>query len=261
MQFVSKYAHFLKKHHFITRKKEIFAYFSFKNVYLCQNPYLNNMKTHLLTALLWGMMCAIPMQASSHLISFPFFIKDTGRSERKYEPCDPYKYQSNMTMIAIVQQQGAVVADCEVAVFDSKGECRASSFSTPADNHRVYLTIQGENGGEPLMFRVVYPGTEGMVDVVATETYTYMSDAMVGTFAAPFVLNIPAETTGVSSTAAHDICVQPLTGAIAIETDKKTEVRICSIEGWVRTLRVSGRQVVSLPAGAYVVNGKKIIVK
>lgn len=183
------------------------------------------------------------------------------QSERKYEPCDPYKYQGNMTMIAIVKQQGATLADCEVAVFDRNGECRASSFTVAADGHLVYLTIQGEGGGEPLTFRVVYPGADGSVDVVATETYTYMNDAMVGTFAAPFVLNIPAETTGVSSATTHDVRVQTLPGAIVIEADRETEVRICTACGKMSTLRVAGRQVVSLPAGVYVVNGKKYVVK
>ena len=71
----------------------------------------------------------------------------------KYEPCDENKYQGNMILIAQVRHQTDTIFDCEVAVFDSNGECRASEKSKPNDNGLVYLTIQGEGQGEPLTFR------------------------------------------------------------------------------------------------------------
>lgn len=219
------------------------------------------MKNYLLTTLLWGVMFALSAQASQSAISFPGLTEATDRPHRKYEPCDPHKYQGNMTLIAIVKQQGQIVADCEVAVFSSSGECRASSFSVSEDGHLVYLVIQGEGAGEPLTFRVVYNGIEGPVDVAATETYTYMNDAMVGTFASPFVLNIPIVPTGISSASVSGVRVQPISGALVIEAANDMEVRICTACGKMRTLRVAGRQVVSLPAGVYVVDGKKYVVK
>ncbi|MBR5529914.1 MAG: hypothetical protein IKU63_00200 [Bacteroidaceae bacterium] len=166
-----------------------------------------------------------------------------------------------MTMIAIVQQQGAVVPDCEVAVFDSSGECRASSFSTPADNHRVYLTIQGEGGGEPLTFRVVYQGTEGTIDVAAAETYTYNSDAMAGTLSTPFVLTIPTETTGLHKISSTTVNVCSTQGGLELKATQASDVRICSSSGRVYIIHVTNRETVSLPAGIYIVNNKKYVVK
>lgn len=219
------------------------------------------MKKILLTVLFLVAASCISMHAS--IVSVYSLVKSevSDSPEKKYEPCDPYKYQSNMTMIAVVKQQGVVLADCEVAVLDSQGECRASSFSVSEDGHLVYLVIQGEGAGEALTFRVVYNGAEGPVDVAATETYTYMSDAMVGTFAAPFVLNIPADPTGISSASVSGVRVQPISGALVIEAGNGAEVRIYTACGKMRTLCVAGRQVVSLPAGVYVVNGKKYVVK
>ena len=105
----------------------------------------------------------------------------------KYTPCDEHKYQSNMTMVAKVMRQGEPV-NCELAVFDSKGECRGTNFSQ-ADG-LIFLTIQGEGYGEPLSFRVVFNVKDREVDVLADETYIFSNDDIVGSPDSPFVITL-----------------------------------------------------------------------
>lgn len=100
---------------------------------------------------------------------------------------DISKYQSNMTVFAQVQQDGVAFTDYEVAVFDSKGECRYSGANT---NDLIFLTIQGDGIGEVLTFRVVYGPEAAPREVECNETLTFATDGFVGTPTSPFILTM-----------------------------------------------------------------------
>lgn len=96
-----------------------------------------------------------------------------------------------MTMIAVVKQDGTVLTDCQVAVLDKNGECRACTNSSVKEGGLFFLTIQGEGEGEILTFHVIYQAGNRLVDVVANERYTYVNDRIEGSFESPYVLTIP----------------------------------------------------------------------
>ena len=87
------------------------------------------------------------------------------------------KYQSNMTVVAKVQQDGVFLTDCEVAVFDSNGECRYSGASTTDLN---FLAIQGDGSSEVMTFRIVYGPETAPQEAECNETLTFAADAIVG---------------------------------------------------------------------------------
>lgn len=192
------------------------------------------------------------------LLVSPLFSQNT----LKYVPCSISKYQGNMTLIAQVHHPGGVIVDCQVAVFDKAGECRASTCSTLADGGLVYLTIQGEGLGEPLTFRVIYQDGDNQVDTVATERVTFVNDAMLGTLNEPFVLTVaspPSKMNGVIGIAGK-LC--PANGGIRVNMPESREVCVFSTDGrMVFEQRVCGIGYIPLPAGIYLVEGKKYVVK
>lgn len=181
--------------------------------------------------------------------------------EKKYDSCSENKYQGNMLMIAQVKYQDAAILDCEVAVFDSKGECRASELSVAKENGLVYLTIQGEGEGEPLQFRVVYYSVDALEDVLVEETITFVNDAVVGSLEEPFVLNVSKpETVGKLETAGIEI--RSSADGIVINADQRQMVSVYNVMGvCVFQQEVEGSQNIALPRGIYIAAGKKIIVK
>lgn len=180
----------------------------------------------------------------------------------KYEPCDENKYQGNMILIAQVRHQTDTIFDCEVAVFDSNGECRASEKSKPNDNGLVYLTIQGEGQGEPLTFRVVYWSTDSHEDMLVEETMTFVNDDVVGSYNDPFVINVNKPESIEDVTVVNDLDVRPAHDGIVVRSEKRQNVTVYNMLGVCMFQReIEGEQTISLPDGIYIVNGKKIIVK
>ena len=179
----------------------------------------------------------------------------------RYEPCSENKYQGNMLVVAQVKCQDDVVFNCEVAVFDSKGECRASEMSDPNDNGLVYLTVQGEGSGEPLSFRVVYWSDDSHEDMLVEETVTFVNDEIVGTWNDPFVLNVSKPET-IEDLVTDDVEIRSVPNGISILAGKRQLVSVYNILGvCVFRQEVEGECNVSLPDGIYVANGKKLIVK
>lgn len=62
---------------------------------------------------------------------------------------DESTYQSNMTVIAQVQQNGVFLTDCEVAVSDSKGGCRYSEANTNRLGKSPHPHDEGAPHGQP----------------------------------------------------------------------------------------------------------------
>lgn len=107
----------------------------------------------------------------------------------KYESCSPNLYSDNMTMVAQAIAGGKVLSECEVAVFDEQGECRASVLSN-ATNGKAYLTIPGDAETGELSFRVVWKANGREYDERAAESLSFSVDAHVGSTASPFQLNV-----------------------------------------------------------------------
>ena len=180
---------------------------------------------------------------------------------KKYEPCSENKYQGNMLVVAQVKCLDDVILNCEVAVFDSNGECRASELSDPNDNGIVYLTVQGEGAGEPLSFRVVYWSDDSQEDILVEETATFVNDEVVGSWNEPFVLNV-SKPESIEDIVADDIEFRSISDGISIRASKRQLVSVYNILGvCVFRQEVEGECNVSLPDGIYVANGKKLIVK
>lgn len=182
--------------------------------------------------------------------------------DKKYEPCSENKYQGNMIVTALVKCHDDVILNCEVAVFDSKGECRASELSVAKDGGFVYLSVQGEGEGEPLTFRVVYHSVDAMEDVLAEETITFVNDGVVGSYNDPFVINVNKPESIEDVTVVNDLDVRSVHDGIVVRSEKRQNVTVYNMLGVCMFQReIEGEQVISLPDGIYIVNGKKIIVK
>lgn len=103
-----------------------------------------------------------------------------------YNWTDMHKYNGTMTVMARVMQNGSPLLDCELAAFDANDELRGSALSHPDDNGIIFLTIQGDNRGAELHFRVVH-GTddENRTITDANETLIFVADQMLGTYTSP----------------------------------------------------------------------------
>lgn len=180
---------------------------------------------------------------------------------KKYEPCSENKYQGNMIMVVQVMQQGNVVLDCEVAVFDSNEECRASELSQPDDNGLVYLTVQGEGAGEVMHFRVVYDNEGTEEDVLFGKTVTYVNDDVIGSFSDPFILDLD-DLDSIEDLYGENVEIRSTKGGLLISVDKKRNVSVYNIMGvCVFSQDVEGDCNITLPQGAYIVDGKKFFVR
>ncbi|MCF0186355.1 MAG: hypothetical protein HUJ98_07710, partial [Bacteroidaceae bacterium] len=128
-------------------------------------------------------------------------MKADDEQEHKYESCSINKYEGNMNIIAQVWKDGKTV-ECEIAVFDSNGECRGSELSM-YDNNLVFLTIQGEGEGEPLSIRVVYSEGGNVYDVLLGERIYYVNDALIGELDKPMIIDLGGYT-GIGTISADD---------------------------------------------------------
>ena len=103
-----------------------------------------------------------------------------------YNWTDMHKYNGTMTVMARVMLNGAILSDCELAAFDDTDELRGAALSNPDDNGIIFLTIQGDNKGAPLHFRVVHGSDDDNRIISDSETtLTFVADQMLGTYDQP----------------------------------------------------------------------------
>lgn len=140
------------------------------------------------------------MKRQSRILLFLLFcacaMAASGRS-LYYSWTDMHKYNGTMTVMARVMQNGSLLADCELAAFDANGELRGSALSHPNDGGIIYLTIQGDNKGAELHFRVVHGSDdENRIITDANETIVFVADQTMGTYSAPQLFTITTALPG-----------------------------------------------------------------
>jgi len=115
---------------------------------------------------------------------------------------DHHLYSGNMTIVALVAMDNTPLANSEVAVYVGN-ECRAAAFTD--DEGYAYITVPGEDAVE-LTFKTYWN------DILTTceETCKYVNNDVLGTHAAPYVINFAeANATGIDGMAgekdSHDI--------------------------------------------------------
>ena len=116
-------------------------------------------------------------------------LTTSGRS-LYYNWTDMHQYNGTMTVTARVLHNGQPLLDCELAAFDENDELRGSAVSHPNDGGIIFLTIQGDNRGAELHFRVVH-GTddENRTITDADETLVFVADQALGTYTVPQVFS------------------------------------------------------------------------
>ncbi|UKK56668.1 LamG domain-containing protein [Prevotella communis] len=105
-------------------------------------------------------------------------------------------YPDNMSMVISLKDGEQSVDTCEVAAYIG-GECRGA---TRANGGLYYLIIAGEGSGQPLELRTCINGETVVID----NTQTYISDVNIGTPWNPYVIDMSAVLTGISTIAADD---------------------------------------------------------
>lgn len=142
-------------------------------------------KQKLLFKLLWiGVVLLLPLQVKAQRTQY-------------YTGVDIYKYYDNMTITCCVMLDGQLLEDCELAVFDSKGELRGSSISDAMDGGRIYLTVQGDGKGEVLHFKVVYGSDDANRKIIdVNESYEYFANARVGSYSLPYIFTATTTLVG-----------------------------------------------------------------
>lgn len=105
-------------------------------------------------------------------------------------------YPDNMSMVISLKDGEQSVDTCEVAAYIG-GECRGA---TRANGGLYYLIIAGEGSGQPLELRTCINGEMVVID----NTQTYISDVNIGTPWNPYVIDLSAVLTGISTIVADD---------------------------------------------------------
>jgi hypothetical protein len=101
-----------------------------------------------------------------------------------------YAYQSNMTVMAVVEMEGVELAsdNYEVAAFVN-GECRGSIqlvYAEPLNRYVAFLTVSGEEVAN--MYFGLYNKETGEEFFNTNTSLTFNADAMVGDPDEPFVI-------------------------------------------------------------------------
>ncbi len=103
-----------------------------------------------------------------------------------FSPVDPITYQGNMTVTAVVKDGSQIMEDAEVGIF-AGDECRAAAVN---NGGLWFITIPG-NAAQQLTIKVAIGGETKE----AKQSITYMEDAILGTPAEPYVIQL-GETDG-----------------------------------------------------------------
>lgn len=194
------------------------------------------------------------------LLTYSFNTYADEIRKNKYTSCSENKYPDNMTITAQVLCGDSIILDCEVAVFDSIGECRATHLSKINNNGLTFLTIQGNEDTGTLTFRVIYTHEGEDLDVSVNEDILFVVDKHIGTPSSPMKLNIPSPT-GIRDIAQAEACVQLVKGGILITSETECKIRIYGVSGVSRIVNICGQRHIPLPRGWYIVNSEKLFVE
>ncbi len=111
-------------------------------------------------------------------VAAPSAVRSVATVLQTFTPVDHHLYSGNMCVVALVTFDGQPCAGAEVGVF-ADGECRTAEV-TDAQGY-AYFTVPGDNPAA-LSFRLARDG-----QVLTTGTLlTYVTDAVHGTYQAPF---------------------------------------------------------------------------
>ena len=149
-----------------------------------------------------------------------------------YTSADDSRFPDNMIMIAVVEKDGQLVDNAEVAAF-IRGECRGS---VRYKNGYYFLTIMGsaeEDRNATVELRVWHDGEEHVVE----NEKRFVSDAAYGTLEEAYVLNIGSST-----------------GITNLSDDDSEDGDYFTLQGYK-----IGRKPTK--AGVYIHNGKTITIK
>lgn len=194
------------------------------------------------------------------LLTYSFNTYADETRKNKYTACHENQYPDNMTITAQVLCGDSVILDCEVAVFDSIGECRATHLSQTNNKGLTFLTIQGNEDTGTLAFRVIYTHEGNELDVKVNEEILFAVDKHIGSPSSPMKLHIPSPT-GIKNVTQAKAYVQPVKGGILITSEKECQISIYGVSGVSRIVNVCGQRYVPLPQGWYIVNRDKFLVE
>ena len=106
-------------------------------------------------------------------------------TEGYFDPINPGKYQGNMSVTAVVKYAGEEVTTAEIGIF-AETECRASA---EYEDEYYFLSVPGDNA-EPLTVKVLYKDSV----YTLSETMQYQNDAIIGTLAEPYEIELVPAT-------------------------------------------------------------------
>ena len=130
-------------------------------------------------------------------------LKQNLTSEHNHWKPNIYAYPDNMTVMAVVELEGAEISsdNYELAAFAANGECRGSVrliFAEPLHRHVAFLTVSGKDAAE-LSFRL-YDTETGMEYYDAEGSLSFAANAIVGDASELYVVHFRG-TTGVNELA------------------------------------------------------------
>ena len=168
---------------------------------------------------------------------------------------DRYAYPNNMTMIISLVDRQKPVDGVEIAAFVGD-ECRGTSVEVDG---LYFLTVTGEGSGQPLMLRVARNGNV----VNADSSLAYNDNAMIGTAAQPYVIDLANVVTAMSEAQSTDmvnimprrvsthVTVSASGKALQCVTLYNAQGQLCYInQAPAATERID---MTSMPAGVYIV--------
>ena len=175
----------------------------------------------------------------SHTSHSPLFAPRSSFRGLAFSPVDPADYPDNMTMVILLTENGAPLADAEIAAFID-GECRGATVAdTEGEQPLYYLLIAGEGSGQPIQLQA---SVDGQMIALRNEL-TYVSDGNIGTPWEPLVIDIyeAMQAVGIS-----DI-------ADGKSADDKS--------AWFTLQGIRYGSKKPTTSGVYIRNGKKLVIK
>ena len=124
---------------------------------------------------------AYPAKASSLRMAS---MKAAPKTPTLYTPVDETAYSGNMTIAAVVKENGEIIPNAQVGVFDANGVCRGAGAT--GYKSTVFLVVLGESSKDALTFKVMVNGFEYTVD----QALSFEEDANYGTLQDPYVIDL-----------------------------------------------------------------------
>lgn len=128
-------------------------------------------------------------------------LRESSATNSYFEPVSFNAYSDNMSIIAVVKRDGAIVRNIELGAFVDE-ECRGAQ--TDGENGLIFISVAGE-GNASLRFRI-YDQATGEV-FKAPESLSYSNDAVIGTLASPYVIQLYG--TGIAEVTADAVTIYP----------------------------------------------------